>query len=89
MNQQEENKVYQNIEIPKSPFTNNTYKDFYKICRAYYNELMHISKSNNPTLSKDDIIVLIKVKVQIIIIYQVIQLIKNINLFLQINLFLL
>ena len=58
MNQQEENKVYQNIEIPKSPFTNNTYKDFYKICRAYYNELMHISKSNNPTLSKDDIIVI-------------------------------
>ena len=58
MNQQEENKVYQNIEILKSPFTNNTYKDFYKICRAYYNELMHISKSNNPTLSKDDIIVI-------------------------------
>ena len=58
MNQQEENKLYQNIEIPKSPFTNNTYKDFYKICRAYYNELMHISKSNNPTLSKDDIIVI-------------------------------
>ena len=50
--------MYQNIEIPKSPFTNNTYKDFYKICRAYYNELMHISKSNNPTLSKDDIIVI-------------------------------
>jgi hypothetical protein len=45
-------------EIPKSPSTENSFKDFNKICRAYYNELMHISKSNSPNLSKEDIIVI-------------------------------
>jgi hypothetical protein len=44
--------------LPKSPHTDNTFKDFQKICRAYYNELMHLSKSKTPSLSKDDIIVL-------------------------------
>ena len=44
--------------LPKSPYTDNTFKDFQKICRAYYNELMHLSKSKTPSLSKDDIIVL-------------------------------
>ena len=45
-------------ELPKSTLTENTYKDFTKICRAYYNELMHISKSPSPSLSKEDIIVI-------------------------------
>jgi hypothetical protein len=31
--------------LPKSPHTDNTFKDFQKICRAYYNELMYLSKS--------------------------------------------
>ena len=44
--------------FPKSPHTENTFKDFQKICRAYYNELVHLSKSKSPSLSKDDIIVL-------------------------------
>lgn len=47
-----------NDKIPKSSKSQNTYKDFYKICRAYYDELMHISKSDNPSLSKKDIIIL-------------------------------
>jgi len=37
---------------PKSSKSNNTFKDFLKICRAYYDELMHISKNNTPSLSK-------------------------------------
>ena len=44
--------------IPKSSRSQNTYKDFNKICRAYYDELMHISKSDSPSLSKKDIIIL-------------------------------
>ena len=44
--------------IPKSSKSKNTYKDFNKICRAYYDELMHISKSDSPSLSKKDIIIL-------------------------------
>ena len=44
--------------IPKSSRSQNTYKDFCKICRAYYDELMHISKSDSPSLSKKDIIIL-------------------------------
>ena len=45
-------------KIPKSSKSKNTYKDFNKICRAYYDELMHISKSDSPSLSKKDIIIL-------------------------------
>jgi hypothetical protein len=45
-------------KIPKSSRSQNTYKDFNKICRAYYDELMHISKSDSPSLSKKDIIIL-------------------------------
>ena len=45
-------------KIPKSSKSQNTYKDFNKICRAYYDELMHISKSDSPSLSKKDIIIL-------------------------------
>ena len=43
---------------PKSSKSNNTFKDFLKICRAYYDELMHISKNNTPSLSKKDILIL-------------------------------
>ena len=46
------------VEIPKSSKSQNTYKDFNKICRAYYDELMHISKRDTPSLSKKDIIIL-------------------------------
>ena len=46
------------VKIPKSSKSQNTYKDFNKICRAYYDELMHISKSDSPCLSKKDIIIL-------------------------------
>ena len=53
------NKKDKNIsKIPKSFRSQNTYKDFFKICRAYYDELMHISKSDSPSLSKKDIIIL-------------------------------
>ena len=45
-------------KIPKSSRSQNTYKDFNKICRAYYDELMHISKSDSPSLSKKDIIII-------------------------------
>ena len=45
-------------ELPKSSLSDNTYKDFSKICRGYYNELIHISKLPSPTLSKEDIIVI-------------------------------
>ena len=45
-------------KIPKSSKSQNTYKDYNKICRAYYDELMHISKSDSPSLSKKDIIIL-------------------------------
>ena len=45
-------------KIPKSSRSQNTYKDYNKICRAYYDELMHISKSDSPSLSKKDIIIL-------------------------------
>ena len=47
-----------NEEIPKSTFNNNTYDDFLNICKGYNNELLHISKSEMPTLSKDDTIVI-------------------------------
>ena len=43
---------------PKSSKSRNTFKDFFKICRAYYDELMHISKNKEPSLSKKDIIIL-------------------------------
>ena len=43
---------------PKSSRSNNTFKDFMKICRAYYDELMHLSKNKEPSLSQKDIIIL-------------------------------
>ena len=47
------------VAIPKSTISKNTYKDFYKICRAYYDELMHITKKESPhCLSKKDIVIL-------------------------------
>ena len=63
MNQnQVENNIEHNeqnkIMPPNSSKSKNTYKDFFKICRAYYDELMHISKSQEPSLSKKDIIIL-------------------------------
>ena len=59
-----ENKVEENIneengkKRPKSSRSNNTFKDFFKICRAYYDELMHLSKNKEPSLSQKDIIIL-------------------------------
>lgn len=44
-------------KIPKSP-SNNTFRDFNKICRAYYDELMHISKNEKPSLSEIDTLVI-------------------------------
>ena len=60
MNQiQEEKNIEQNQEKPpNSSKSKNTYKDFLKICRAYYDELMHICKHQTPSLSKKDIIIL-------------------------------
>jgi hypothetical protein len=52
------NKESNNEKIPKSSLSKNTYKDFNKICRAYYDELMHISKSDSPSLSRNDVIIL-------------------------------
>jgi hypothetical protein len=46
------------VNIPKSSKSKNTYKDFNKICRAYYDELMHLSKEDSPSLSQKDIIIL-------------------------------
>jgi hypothetical protein len=43
--------------IPKSK-SNNTFRDFNKICRAYYDELMHISKEEKPSLSEIDTLVI-------------------------------
>ena len=43
--------------IPKSK-SNNTFRDFNKICRAYYDELMHISKNEKPSLSEIDTLVI-------------------------------
>ena len=54
-NQKEKN---DDVIIPNSSKSKNTYKDFNKICRGYYDELMHISKSDSPSLSKKDIIIL-------------------------------
>ena len=51
-------KIKNDDKIPKTSRSKNTYKDFNKICRAYYDELMHISKSDSPCLSKKDIIIL-------------------------------
>lgn len=45
-------------KIPKSPTSNNTFRDFNKICRAYYDELMHISKEEKPSLSEIDTLVI-------------------------------
>ena len=59
-----ENKEKENIneengkKPPKSSRSNNTFKDFFKICRAYYDELMHLSKNKEPSLSQKDIIIL-------------------------------
>ena len=44
--------------LPISEKSKNTFKDFYKICRAYYNELLHISKTDNLSLSRNDILIL-------------------------------
>ncbi len=44
-------------EIPNSLTSNKSYKDFYKICKAYYHELKDYN-SKNRTLVKSDIIVL-------------------------------
>ena len=52
------NKEKKDDKIPKSLKSQNTYKDFIKICRAYYDELMHISKNGTPSLSKKDITIL-------------------------------
>jgi len=51
-------KIKNDDKIPKTSRSKNTYKDFNKICRAYYDELMHISKSESPSLSKKDILIL-------------------------------
>jgi hypothetical protein len=45
------------IELPVTSISENSYRDFYKICKAYYQELK-IANSNNTKLSKDDVIVL-------------------------------
>ena len=44
--------------LPISVKSKNTFKDFLKICEAYNNELSEISNTNNPSLSKNDIIIL-------------------------------
>src|SRR5689334_833250 len=44
-------------EIPRSISSNKSYKDFYKVCKAYYHELRDIN-SRNENISKDDMIVL-------------------------------
>jgi len=51
-------KEISNDKIPKSSKSNNTYRDFNKICRGYYDELMHVSKSDIPSLSQKDILVI-------------------------------
>ena len=60
MNANKENiqKEICNDKIPKSSKSNNTYRDFNKICRGYYDELMHVSKSDTPSLSQKDILVI-------------------------------
>ena len=60
MNSNKENiqKEINNDKIPKSSKSNNTYRDFNKICRGYYDELMHVSKSDTPSLSQKDILVI-------------------------------
>ena len=60
MNVNKENiqKEINNDKIPKSSKSNNTYRDFNKICRGYYDELMHVSKSDTPSLSQKDILVI-------------------------------
>ena len=60
MNANKENiqKEINNDKIPKSSKSNNTYRDFNKICRGYYDELMHVSKSDTPSLSQKDILVI-------------------------------
>ena len=44
--------------LPISVKSKNTFKDFLKICEAYNKELSEISNTNNPSLSKNDIIIL-------------------------------
>ena len=60
MNANKENiqKEICNDKIPKSSKSNNTYRDFNKICRGYYDELMHVSKSDTPSLSQKDILII-------------------------------
>ena len=60
MNQNKENiqQEINNDKIPKSSKSNNTYRDFNKICRGYYDELMHVSKSDSPSLSQKDILIM-------------------------------
>lgn len=60
MNPNKENiqREINNDKIPKSSKSNNTYRDFNKICRGYYDELMHVSKSDSPSLSQKDILIM-------------------------------
>ena len=60
MNANKENiqKEINKDKIPKSSKSNNTYRDFNKICRGYYDELMHVSKSDTPSLSQKDILII-------------------------------
>ena len=59
MNDKKQEETAEEIEknLPITEKSKNTFKDFLKICRAYYNELLHISKTNNPSLSKNDIMI--------------------------------
>ena len=68
----DENKVNEKVDDngkrpPNSSKSKNTFKDFLKICRAYYDELMHISKTKEPSLSKKDIIILTDVLDEVVI----------------------
>ena len=63
---QEETSEETEKNLPISEKSKNTFKDFLKICRAYYNELLHLSKTKNPSLSKNDIIILADVIDEII-----------------------
>ena len=64
---QEETSEETEKNLPISEKSKNTFKDFLKICRAYYNELLHISKTDNPSLSKNDIMILADLLDEIVI----------------------
>ena len=55
---QEETEEETEKNLPISVKSKNTFKDFLKICGAYNKELLEISNTNNPSLSKNDIIIL-------------------------------